>query len=111
MAFQKRHRRTFSEDERIQAQENVKKVEDDDNGEISEPEDPMMLQRDAKDWKVCTLIVQSNKRMSLFLQACNRDKTTTLYSVSPNTATEQQKIRSNGPTARRFSVTILTKKR
>ncbi|KAF8847088.1 DnaJ-domain-containing protein [Acephala macrosclerotiorum] len=46
-----RHKRTFSEDDRIQAQENVKKVEDDDTGEISEPEDPMMLSRDAKDWK------------------------------------------------------------
>ncbi|KAE9365355.1 DnaJ-domain-containing protein [Stipitochalara longipes BDJ] len=46
-----RHKRTFSEDDRIQAQENVKKVEDDDSGEISEPEDPMMLSRDAKDWK------------------------------------------------------------
>ena len=52
-ARRKRHHRTFSEDERIQAQENVKKVEDDDAGEISEPEDPLMLQRDAKDWKVC----------------------------------------------------------
>ena len=30
----------------------MKKVDDDDNGEISEPEDPLMLQRDAKDWKV-----------------------------------------------------------
>jgi DnaJ homolog subfamily C member 2 len=49
---QKRHKRTFSEDERIQAQEQVKKVEDEDGGEISEPEDPLMLQRDAKDWKV-----------------------------------------------------------
>jgi DnaJ homolog subfamily C member 2 len=47
-----RHKRTFSEDDRIQAQENVKKVEDDDSGEISELEDPMMLSRDAKDWKV-----------------------------------------------------------
>jgi DnaJ family protein C protein 2 len=47
-----RHKRTFSEDDRIQAQENVKKVEEDDSGEISEPEDPMMLSRDAKDWKV-----------------------------------------------------------
>src|SRR4030081_1974336 len=47
-----RHKRTFSEDDRIQAQENVKKDEDDDSGEISEPEDPMMLSRDAKDWKV-----------------------------------------------------------
>jgi hypothetical protein len=47
-----RHKRTFSEDDRIQAQESVKKVEDDDAGEISEPEDPSMLLRDAKDWKV-----------------------------------------------------------
>ncbi|KAH8178849.1 ribosome-associated complex head domain-containing protein [Sarocladium implicatum] len=46
-----RHKRTFSEDDRIQAQENAKKVEDLDDGEISEPEDPMMLQREAKDWK------------------------------------------------------------
>ncbi|KAL2038750.1 hypothetical protein N7G274_008508 [Stereocaulon virgatum] len=50
-ARRKRHKRTFSEDERIQAQENVKKIDDDDAGEISEPEDPLMLQRDAKDWK------------------------------------------------------------
>ncbi|OLN94086.1 Zuotin [Colletotrichum chlorophyti] len=46
-----RHKRTFSEDDRIQAQEAAKKVENEDDGEISEPEDPMMLQRDAKDWK------------------------------------------------------------
>ncbi|KAK1758290.1 DnaJ domain-containing protein [Echria macrotheca] len=46
-----RHKRTFSEDDRIQAQERAKKVEDDNDSEISEPEDPMMLQRDAKDWK------------------------------------------------------------
>lgn len=51
----KRHNRTFSEDERIQAQKNVKKVDEDEDDEISEPEDPMMLQRDAKDWKVSTL--------------------------------------------------------
>ncbi|GFF36261.1 zuotin [Aspergillus lentulus] len=50
-ARRKRHHRTFSEDERIQAQQNVKKTEDDDDDEISEPEDPMMLSRDAKDWK------------------------------------------------------------
>lgn len=50
-----RHKRTFSEDDRIQAQNTVKKVEDDDAGEISEPEDSMMLSRDAKDWKVCSL--------------------------------------------------------
>ncbi|PSK43997.1 Zuotin [Elsinoe australis] len=50
-ARRKRHKRTFSEDDRIEAQRNVKKVEEDDAGEISEPEDPVMLQRDAKDWK------------------------------------------------------------
>merc|ERR1711977_333865 len=50
-ARRKRFKRTFSEDERIQAAENVKKVEDQDDGEISEPEDPVMLQRDAKQWK------------------------------------------------------------
>ena len=47
-----RHKRTFSEDDRIQAQERAKNVEDEDAGEISEPEDPMMLQREARDWKV-----------------------------------------------------------
>ncbi|KAK3383477.1 DnaJ domain-containing protein [Lasiosphaeria ovina] len=46
-----RHKRTFSEDDRIQAQERAKKVEEDNDSEISEPEDPMMLQREAKDWK------------------------------------------------------------
>lgn len=46
-----RHKRTFSEDDRIQAQERAKKVEDNEDTEISEPEDAMMLQRDAKDWK------------------------------------------------------------
>ncbi|KAI9786238.1 MAG: hypothetical protein M1839_007649 [Geoglossum umbratile] len=50
-ARRKRHQRTFSEDERIQAQENVKKVEDEDASEISELEDPLLLSRDAKDWK------------------------------------------------------------
>lgn len=46
--------RTFSEDDRIEALSKVKKIEDNDDGEISEAEDPMMLQRDAKDWKVCS---------------------------------------------------------
>ncbi|KAI5289319.1 hypothetical protein KEM55_008848, partial [Ascosphaera atra] len=50
-ARRKRHNRTFSEDDRITAQENVKNVEDDEDDIISEPEDPIMLQRDAKDWK------------------------------------------------------------
>jgi len=51
-ARRKRHKRTFSEDERLEAQKTVKKIEDEDAGEISEPEDPLMLQRDPKDWKV-----------------------------------------------------------
>lgn len=50
--IQKRHKRTFSEDERIQAQANVKKVEEEDPDDIDEPEDPLLLQREAKDWKV-----------------------------------------------------------
>ncbi|TGZ85164.1 DnaJ-domain-containing protein, partial [Ascodesmis nigricans] len=50
-ARRKRHNRTFSEDDRIQAEKKVKNIEDDDAGEISEPEDPMMLNRDPKDWK------------------------------------------------------------
>ncbi|KAI7671013.1 DnaJ-domain-containing protein [Hortaea werneckii] len=50
-ARRKRHKRTFSEDERIQAASSAKKTEDEDDGEISEPEDPMLLQREAKDWK------------------------------------------------------------
>lgn len=62
-ARRKRHKRTFSEDERIQASENVKKVEDVDDGEISEAEDPMMLGRDAKEWKVglrCSILDMDN---------------------------------------------------
>jgi len=47
-----RHKRTFSEDDRIQAQERAKKVEEDESSDISEAEDAIMLQRDAKDWKV-----------------------------------------------------------
>ncbi|ANB12396.1 zuotin [Sugiyamaella lignohabitans] len=45
--------RTWSEDEKIQAQQNVKKVEDDNNDDLveDEPEDPEMLKRDPKDWK------------------------------------------------------------
>ncbi|KPM36678.1 Zuotin [Neonectria ditissima] len=46
-----RHKRTFSEDDRIQAQESAKNIEDGDESDVSEPEDPMMLQREAKDWK------------------------------------------------------------
>ncbi|KAL2117722.1 hypothetical protein VTJ04DRAFT_7382 [Mycothermus thermophilus] len=45
------HKRTFSEDDRIRAQEQAKKVEENEESDISEPEDPILLQRDAKDWK------------------------------------------------------------
>ncbi|KAL8965977.1 MAG: hypothetical protein Q9183_003589 [Haloplaca sp. 2 TL-2023] len=80
-ARRKRHKRTFSEDERIQAQENVKKTEDDDVGDISEPENELMLGRDAKDWK-----------------------TTTPSSASQNTATVPPTPKSNVPTAKKSSV-------
>jgi DnaJ homolog subfamily C member 2 len=51
-ARRKRHNRTFSEDEKIQAANQAKKAStEEDEGEISEPEDAMMLQREAKDWK------------------------------------------------------------
>merc|ERR1712137_1500912 len=50
-ARRKRNKRTFSEDDRIQAQANVKSVEEEDPDDIDEPEDPVMLQREAKDWK------------------------------------------------------------
>lgn len=54
-ARRKRHGRTFSEDERIQAQQNVRRVEavgaDDDDDVGSEPESAALLQSDPKDWK------------------------------------------------------------
>ncbi|EFX05062.1 ribosome associated chaperone [Grosmannia clavigera kw1407] len=47
-----RHNRTFSEDDRIEAEARAKTVDDGDNdGDISEPEDPSLLLREAKDWK------------------------------------------------------------
>lgn len=59
---QKRHKRTFSEEERIRAQETVSKIEDEDDGEISEAEDPSMLHRDAKDWKVSSAEIPDRGR-------------------------------------------------
>ncbi|KAF7188715.1 Zuotin [Pseudocercospora fuligena] len=50
-ARRKRHKRTFSEDEKLQAEKNVKKVEQDQDDDIDSDEDPMLLQREAKDWK------------------------------------------------------------
>ncbi|EPE05592.1 hypothetical protein F503_02331 [Ophiostoma piceae UAMH 11346] len=47
-----RHNRTFSEDDRIEAEARAKKVDtEDDDGDISEPEDPSMFKLEAKDWK------------------------------------------------------------
>ncbi|KAK9456737.1 DnaJ domain-containing protein [Dipodascopsis uninucleata] len=43
--------RTWSEDERIQAELDVKQVEEDVTSEEEEEEDPEMLSRDPKDWK------------------------------------------------------------
>lgn len=50
-ARRKRHGRTFSEDERIQAENNVKKVEAVEDEEEDEPESPELLKSDPKDWK------------------------------------------------------------
>lgn len=45
--------RSWSEDEKIQAEQNVRKIEQDPNEDLveDEPEDPEMLLRDPKDWK------------------------------------------------------------
>ena len=50
-ARRKRHKRTFSEDERIQAEKTVASATVDKDDDISDTEDPMLLQREAKDWK------------------------------------------------------------
>ncbi|KAK3703147.1 Zuotin [Vermiconidia calcicola] len=50
-ARRKRHKRTFSEDERIQASQTVHKTEVASDSDIDDTEDPMLLQREAKDWK------------------------------------------------------------
>ena len=96
-----RHKRTFSEDDRIQAQERAKKVEEDDDAEISEPEDPMMLQRDAKDWKVC---IHDPDRLGLLRGMANSDyrtRTTTRFLVFPSIASRRPRSRSSAPIARR----------
>lgn len=43
--------RTWSEDEKIEAQRNIKDVEDEEEEYESEPEEEEMLQHDPKDWK------------------------------------------------------------
>jgi hypothetical protein len=53
-ARRKRHNRTFSEDEKHQAEIHASTLED-RSGNVSEddePEDPEMLERDPKEWKV-----------------------------------------------------------
>ena len=50
-ARRKRHGRSFSEDERIEAERNVKNVEDVEEEEEDEPESAALLKSDPKDWK------------------------------------------------------------
>lgn len=44
-------------------------MEEDDTGEISEPENELMLSRDAKDWKVYARFLQSSLAKLLLLCA------------------------------------------
>lgn len=104
-----RHKRTFSEDDRIQAQESAKNVEDGDVSDESEPEDPMMLQREAKDWKVSDR--SSVYSLALLLTPfVSRPRTITRFSASPSTDGRPLKTRSRRPTARRFSSTTLIRR-
>lgn len=96
-ARRQRHGRTFSEDDRIQALAKVKKTEDSDDGDISEPEDPLMLQRDAKDWKVSSVLIS----FSAITNNYRRDKIITPSSACPNTASVPPMSRLRRPTARR----------
>lgn len=59
----------------------MKKVEEDESGEASEPEDPMMLSRDPKDWKVCLVVVVLLFAWNswLMLYDCFRTRTTTPF--------------------------------
>ncbi|ORY87742.1 DnaJ domain-containing protein, partial [Protomyces lactucae-debilis] len=50
-ARRKRHGRTFSEDERIEAERNVKQVEEVEEEEADEPESAELLKSDPKNWK------------------------------------------------------------
>jgi hypothetical protein len=91
-ARRKRHNRTFSEDEKHQAEVSALSLED-KSGNVSEddePEDPAMLERDPKEWKVSYLII-----------AYNRNKTTMLSLDYQSTATKQPRIKSKGLTERR----------
>ena len=101
-----RHKRTFSEDDRIQAQESVKKVEDDDAGEISEPEDPAMLMRDAKDWKVRIIYLGQ----PIYININVRGKIIMPFLDFPNTAGRPQRSRSNVRIVRRSFVIIQIRK-
>ena len=97
-----RHKRTFSEDDRIQAQEKAKKIEKDDDSDVSEPEDPLMLQREAKDWKVCKCSNFPSFSCSSYANYRVRSpKITTRFSVCPSTGGRPPRTRSSVPTARR----------
>ncbi|EME41461.1 hypothetical protein DOTSEDRAFT_73770 [Dothistroma septosporum NZE10] len=50
-ARRRRHKRTFSEDEKIEASKQVVKEADQKDDDIDDVTDPMLLQREAKDWK------------------------------------------------------------
>ncbi len=95
-----RHKRTFSEDDRIQAQERAQKIEKEDESEESEAEDPMMLQREAKDWKVRRLPAHVNRCPSN--QLYDSHKITIRSSACPSTAGRPPRTRSSVPIARRF---------
>ena len=100
-ARRKRHGRTFSEDDRIQALSKVKKTEDSDDGEISEAEDPELLQRDAKDWKVGI-----TSSLSTQILISYRRKIITLYLDFQNCATKLRMKTSRRLPERKSFVTI-----
>ena len=84
-----RHNRTFSEDDRIEAEARAKKVDaGDDDGDISEPEDPSLLLREAKDWKVrishetgLRISCSGEMMLTIFFSSFHRPKTTTPFSA------------------------------
>lgn len=91
----------------------MKKVEQEEDDEISEPEDPIMLQRDAKDWKVCIhsfISFPIPLLLSLYMLTIYRAKITTPSSASASTAGAQHPSRSSVRTARRSSAITPTKR-
>lgn len=66
-----------------------------------------MLSRDAKDWKVCSLIVHLTVKIDIDLY---RPKITTPFLVCPSTAGVLPPSRSSAPTARRSSAITPTRR-